>query len=363
MGNNISEVNHASPRHVYALRVKGFCHAQCKLSTNDFEAFHWQAWLSQSDHVLALKEGHAISFYPGFLRIDQSDAAPMSLWAKVDRKNFENDLTSLVAHGKYQDHSLLAEVDRPRRVEGAQIETALSEEDERQLADDIAFLTCVSQGRDGVTAAAVQQFPNKPFLRATVSANAGIPEATKTAVQRLFAHLEEWSRGKSTRKDTLSKVQTTLVTLHRDRIFDRLGIVKKAGTIGCGIEKSVEMILSQAMSTGSHDEEQLGFHRRLKKFQQALQQIMASQVGDEERKDFIRLLRCANKLMYFQDLISEHFGVDWMRQLRALANYHRIFHYLMTLATRAKALQYFLSYLNYRVSKFGAVIMVILRAI
>ena len=128
MGNNISDVNHASPRHVYALRVKGFCHTQCKLSTNNFEAFYWQAWLLHSDHVLALKEGHANSLYPRFLRIEQSDAAPMSLWAKVDRKNFEYDLTSLVVHSKYQDQSLL---DRPRRIEGAQTETALSEQDER----------------------------------------------------------------------------------------------------------------------------------------------------------------------------------------------------------------------------------------
>ncbi|KAM3413583.1 hypothetical protein BST61_g11452 [Cercospora zeina] len=260
------------------------------------------------------------------------------LWSKLDRTNFEKNITSLVAHGKYQDQRLLADVDRPRRMQGIQIETALSEHDERQLADDIAFLTCVSQGRDGVAAAAVQHFPNKPFLRVTVSANGGIPEATDSALRRLFAHLQAWSRGESMREDTLWKIQTTIVTLHRERIFDRLGRRRKAETSECEIEKPIERILSQATSTHSHDEEQLGLHRRLKKFQQALQKIVASQAGNEEQNDLVRLLRCANKLMYFQDRISEHFGVDWMRQLHAIANYHRIFHSLLTLATRAKTL-------------------------
>ncbi|KAL8803079.1 MAG: hypothetical protein Q9182_003392 [Xanthomendoza sp. 2 TL-2023] len=93
---------------------------------------------------------------------------------------------------------------------------ALSEEDEKRLADDIAFLAAASEGVGAVTAASLEEQIEPPSLTIRLAANAQIPECVLDQVRAILALLYTSSTSCST---TLFDL---VVKLNRDRIHARL---------------------------------------------------------------------------------------------------------------------------------------------
>jgi len=108
-----------------------------------------------------------------------------SVWNQVHRDAFENRLDSLQRTNLVPEPRVLREEDwpKPSRLD------VLPFEIEKQLSDDIAFISAYEYGVPYVTAAAIEvSEPNVLLVR--LAANEGVCAIVVDALKRLFSTLE-----------------------------------------------------------------------------------------------------------------------------------------------------------------------------
>jgi hypothetical protein len=150
----------------------------------------------------------------------------MSIWDGVDRDEMWQNLRLLALNGKYQHESQLPSIKLNRSSSNNDESSKLSPQDERQLADDFAFLSCVTKEPRAVSAAAILIAPSPPHVVVTIAANEGISPQVIEKLQELLDTLQLRASRIRSRKETLSICRNTIISLHQQRILTRLASVK-----------------------------------------------------------------------------------------------------------------------------------------
>jgi hypothetical protein len=111
-----------------------------------------------------------------------------SIWAGVGRDTFERDVHALHRTGFVPPSQSLRKEEWPE----SQKDEILPFSVEKQISDDIAFISAYEYGVQYVTAATVHA-SEREGLTIRVAANEGVSACVQHALQRIFLFLEECS--------------------------------------------------------------------------------------------------------------------------------------------------------------------------
>jgi hypothetical protein len=150
----------------------------------------------------------------------------MSIWDGVNRDAMYQNLRSLTLNGKYQHESKLTGISLHESSVDHGESYVLSPQDERQLADDFAFLACVTKEPRAVSAAAVHTVLTPPHIVITIAANEGIHTSVGEKLREILEALRHRANRVSSQNDTLSICRNIIINLHRQRILTRLASIK-----------------------------------------------------------------------------------------------------------------------------------------
>lgn len=111
-----------------------------------------------------------------------------SIWDNVDRRKFERELDDLHRSNFVPEPQVLEKKDwpEPRDIDLLPFET------EKQLADDIAFVSAYENGARYVTAASVEAWKGNGLL-IRLAANEGVCDKVRTAWEQLTPLLRRCS--------------------------------------------------------------------------------------------------------------------------------------------------------------------------
>jgi hypothetical protein len=112
-----------------------------------------------------------------------------SVWNRIDRETFENDLDSLHNTNFVLGSQILQQADWPKPRPTEVLPFAI----EKQLSDDIAFVAACEYGVRYVTAAAVEASEGEGLL-VRLAANEGVCATVVNALTRLFSALEKCAK-------------------------------------------------------------------------------------------------------------------------------------------------------------------------
>ncbi|KAL5398905.1 hypothetical protein PMIN03_012733 [Paraphaeosphaeria minitans] len=140
-----------------------------------------------------------------------------SVWTQIDRETFENDLDSLHNTNFVLGPQTLQEEDWPRPRTTEVLPFAI----EKQLADDLAFISAYDYGVRYVTAAAVEASECEGLL-VRLAANEGICTTVVDALTRLLSTLGRCAKKVLSREQCVEDALDIVLTLNRNRILGRL---------------------------------------------------------------------------------------------------------------------------------------------
>ena len=97
---------------------------------------------------------------------------------------------------------------------------------EKQLADDISFLTAWNRLPGCVAAATVQCKTDPDGLLVTIAANEGVAPEVSTGLKEIFAIVERCAARTLSRDASATACLRSAASFHRNRILGRLGSPK-----------------------------------------------------------------------------------------------------------------------------------------
>ncbi|PVH90281.1 hypothetical protein DM02DRAFT_678710 [Periconia macrospinosa] len=140
-----------------------------------------------------------------------------SIWSQVDRKTFENGLDNLHNAKFITEPQTLREEDWPKPRKFEVLPFAI----EKQLSDDIAFVSAYDYGVRYVTCAAIEAGEREGLL-IRLAANEGVCVLVVGAWTRLISTLERCAKKALSREQCVEDALDIVITLNRNRILGRL---------------------------------------------------------------------------------------------------------------------------------------------
>jgi hypothetical protein len=270
----------------------------------------------------------------------------MSIWEGIDRSAFQSNVKTLwrISKDGFRFHGpTISRGDHP---------LSNSAKVERRLASDFAFLACTTTKPEGVTAAAVKWIEETQRLQITVAANQGIPASTIQALTGLLDDLAKRARRELTKRDTFARCQHTIIDLHRDRVLGRLGLTRAEGRNYVNISQKLALLKQLATTQSGRiaqakDTYLIGLLDLLEQAIQTTKSATTDSVAEYEAIGIIfhtsRVIvvghgKKLEELCRSVDKNGACIGDRVYRELRALANYWRIFRDLARLAGHQREL-------------------------
>nr|POE67108.1 hypothetical protein CFP56_72666 [Quercus suber] len=276
----------------------------------------------------------------------------MSIWNGIDRPAFERDLRRLVATRQNQGGPLLQRRLMPQLLlAGGEDENGfvLAPDVENQLANDFAFLSAATTLPRDVSAAALTQANDSSRLVLTIAANQGVAPTVKRAMRSLLDSIEERAKGNLSLKNTQDACRDTMLPIHRDRIFGRLGSSKTCGQRGsqvCMEERVAALVEIVQAKEWQHGALASKLVEQLQQLRKAIVTAeSAANKSEHEKTAISSVLRLSYEIVEKGSLIERlrSLGIQQVpeesreiRDIRGLGNYWRIFRYLAKISGRSR---------------------------